>query len=303
MRFFEFALFDDYVDETVGAAGRDYELKVYDTMQKSGVPGLDTGNKPAAGFSRYGAGDIEATLNGKPFNIEVKLNSKAQMGSGSINYNRSSGEFVPTAGLQESADEGDLLLILATAKTKQSAIDTYLDALSKIEPVELHSTYANKGVPFVASKEALLNLKTQKLLAAINAKLTLTADHIARLYNKKGVFYIQVGGAGLFYLGNNPLNLDVPKFEGEANIEIRLKPAGDSTGSTSKAFTKKAGSEQLIQARTVGLICAARFLSTAKSPFNLDDADSIAKLLGASKKPEPAPQQSLPDTKEIPPQS
>ena len=297
MRFFEFSLFDDHVDETVGAGGQEYELNVFNTMKQSGAPGLDVGNKPAAGFSRYGAGDIEATLNNKPFNIEVKLNSKAQMGSGSINYNRSTGEFVPTAGLRESSDNGDLILILATATTKKAAIDAYLDVLAKIEPVELHSVYAAKGVPFVASKAALLNLKTQKLLAAINAKLKLSSDHIARLYNKKGVFYIQVGGAGLFYLGSNPLNLDIPKFEGEANIEIRLKPAGDSTGATSRAFTKKAGSEELIQARTVGLICAARFLSTTNSPYTLDDVNSINKLLNSKQKP---PQQKPPQQK--PPQ-
>lgn len=281
MRFFEFSLLDDHVDETVGSGGQEYELNVFNTMKQSNAPGLDVGKKPAAGFSRYGAGDIEATLDNQPFNIEVKLNSKAQMGSGSIVYNRASGDFTPTEGLQNSADGGDLILILATAKTKQKAIDAYLDALSKIEPVELHSSYASKGIPFIASKAALTDLKTQKLLAAINAKLLLSAEHIARLYNKKGVFYIQVGGAGLFYLGSNPLNLDVPKFEGEANIEIRLKPAGDSTGSTSKAFTKKAGSEELIQARAVGLICAARFLSTAKSPYTLDNIDSINKLVSS----------------------
>jgi hypothetical protein len=281
MRFFEFSLLDDHIDETVGSAGQEYELNVFNIMKQSEAPGLDVGKKPVSGFSRYGAGDIEATLDNKPFNIEIKLNSKAQMGSGSIIYDRSTGEFSPSAILQESADTGDLILILATAKTKKEAIDAYLDTLASIEPVELHLFYSKKGVPFVASKSALKNLKSQKLLSAINSKLTLSADHIARLYNKKGVFYIQVGGAGLFYLGNNPFNLDVPKFEGEANIEIRLKPAGDSTGAISKAFTKKAGSEELIQARTVGLICAARFLSTAKSPFTLDDVDSINKLLGS----------------------
>jgi hypothetical protein len=278
MKLFELG---DNIIETVGNAGYQYELNVYDIMKRSGAPGLDVGKKPAAGFSRYGAGDIEATLNNEPFNIEVKLNSKAQMGSGSITYDRSSGEFTPTAGLQESADAGDLILILATAKTKEAAINAYLDALSKIEPVELHSSYASKGVPFIAAKSALKDLRAQKLLAAINTKLKLSAEHIARLYNKKGVFYIQVGGAGLFYLGSNPLNLDVPKFEGEANIEIRLKPAGDTSGSVSKAFTKKVGSEELIQARSVGLICAARFLSTASSPFTLDNIDSINKLLGS----------------------
>lgn len=281
MRFREFNL----IDETVGEAGLQYELQVYNTMQQSQVPGLDLGTKPTAGFSRYGAGDIEARLNGKPFNVEVKLNSKAQMGSGSVVYDRAAGTFKPTAGLQDSSDQNDLALILSTIQAKKPEIDAYLDALATIEPVQVHSAAAAKGIPFIASKEALLSLKSQKLLASLNAKLKLTADHIARLYNKKGVFYIQVGGAGLFHLGSDPLQLGVPKFEGEANIEIRLKPAGDKTGSVSAAFTKKAGSTELIQARSVGLICAARFLSKASSSYSLDDVNSIKKLFSVNQKP------------------
>ena len=279
MRFFEFTPNNnELLDETVGSGGAEYEAQVHSILKSANVPGLDVG-EGGAGYSRHGAGDIEATLNNKPFNIEVKLNSRAQMGSGSLQYKPETGEFTPTAGLKNSADEADLALIIATAKTKTQALNNYLNELSKIPPAT-HVAYANNGIPFVASKAALLDLKERKLMAACNVKATLTADHIARLYNKKGVFYIQIGGAGLFHLGSDPLKLGVPKFTGEANIEIRLKSAGDSAGTTSASFSKKAGSNELIQARRVEYIAAARFIGAASSPYTLDDVASIHKLLG-----------------------
>ena len=51
---------------------------------RPGFFGLGSSDKPVetAGFSSQGAGDIEAVINNDPFNIEIKLNSKAQLGSG-----------------------------------------------------------------------------------------------------------------------------------------------------------------------------------------------------------------------------
>jgi len=284
MRFFEFnSPINKLLDETVGSGGAEYEAKVHSILKSANVPGLDVG-EGGAGYSRHGAGDIEATLNNKPFNIEVKLNSKAQMGSGSLQYKPETGEFTPTTGLQNSADAEDLALIISAAKTKTQALNNYLNELSKLPP-STHMAYANNGIPFVASKSALIDLKERKLMAACNVKVTVTADHIARLYNKKGVFYIQIGGAGLFHLGSDPLKLNVPKFIGEANIEIRLKAAGDTVGTTSASFSKKVGSEELIQARRVEYIAAARFIGSASSPYTLDDVESIQKLLGSSTPP------------------
>ena len=49
-----------YIAETVGAKGLAYELKVHTAMKTAKVPTLNAGDKPGAGFSNQGAGDIEA---------------------------------------------------------------------------------------------------------------------------------------------------------------------------------------------------------------------------------------------------
>ncbi|NBO27844.1 MAG: hypothetical protein EBX47_10985 [Synechococcaceae bacterium WB8_1B_057] len=293
MRFSEFCS----ITETVGEAGRQYELKVYAAIQRANVPGLNPGEKPAAGFSSHGSGDIEATLNNKSFFIEVKLNKDAQMGSGSIIYDRSNQSFYASEKLQASSDPGDLTLLIQATKSKKTALDAWLDSLAQIEPISLHKAAADKGIPLVCSYDAWNRLKKTKALASLNNKLTLTADFIARLYNGKNVFYIQIGGAGLFYLGSNPLNLPVPKFEGVADIEFRLGKAGDSTGSTSRAFSKKVGSDTLIQARAAGYRVSGRFKSQASSPYTLDNVDSIKKLLSSLSTEQPVEPQ--PDPKSI----
>ena len=97
----------------------------------------------------------------------------------------------------------------------------------------------------------------------------------------KNVYYIQIGGAGLFYMGKNPLNLPVPEFNGEIQVEVRIGYAGDSSGSTSKAFTNKAGSKNIIEARRAELRCIGRMLTRSKSPYSLDNMNDVKKLFGA----------------------
>jgi hypothetical protein len=52
------------IQESVGQAGLDYELKVHNAMKDAKIVGLNAGDKPnneTAGFSNQGAGDIEAS--------------------------------------------------------------------------------------------------------------------------------------------------------------------------------------------------------------------------------------------------
>ena len=59
--------FKNYFVETVGQKGLDYELKVHSAMKAANIEGLDSGDKPGAGFSNVGSGDIEATYKGTIF--------------------------------------------------------------------------------------------------------------------------------------------------------------------------------------------------------------------------------------------
>lgn len=268
--------FNRYINEvlsTEGAnvGGLDYELKVYTAVKNCGVPGLSPGDKPTAGFSNQGSGDIEATYKGKPFNIEIKASAVDQMGGSSVRYDRETEEFE----LVKEMDPEDAELLLSSAKKKKDDINAYIDAARKIKPVELHKKI--NGVPLRMTKGARELLKQKGLSAKLNTNIISDAKFIAKHYNKKGVYYIQIGGSGLFYLGSNPLNLPVPELEGTIQIEMRIGFAGgDST------FTDKEGTVHDV--RSAGIRLQGRLKTKGQSPYSLDDADSIKEMFKKVKK-------------------
>lgn len=254
--------------ESVNIGGLEYEQRVYETLLAANIEGLDLGEKPAAGFSSAGSGDLEATYMGKPFNIEIKASINDQMGGGSVKYVRETQELIPSKKLAAGTETDDLQQILLAVKEKTPAVDAYLDALSQIEPVEYHQR--NTGIPFVASVEARSQLKQSGHHKAINGKIRLSERYITNLYNAKNVYYIQVGGAGLFYMGKDILGLGVPKFSGEVNVEIRLGFAG------TKIFFKT--EPEPTSARRAELRCIGRMKTKSRSEFSLDDPEAVARL-------------------------
>lgn len=257
--------FKTYVTETIGQAGLDYELKVHKAMITANIDGLNAGDKPGAGFSNQGAGDIEASYNGKPFNVEIKASSKDQMGGGSFRYESSNKQFTPVTEM----DPEDLDLLLAACKEKAPDLDNYIKAARQLEPVEFHKTIS--GVPIKVAKDGRDILKKKGLLAKINKNVKTSAAFITRHYNKKGVYYINIGGAGLFYMGKNPLNLPVPALKAEIQIEMRLGFGGGKLSFPTDPPTP---------ARSAGLRVQGRLLTKGKSKYNLDNRKDVIELFG-----------------------
>lgn len=105
----------------------------------------------------------------------------------------------------------------------------------------------------------------------VNVKIKNTVDFIAKHYAKKGIFYIQIGGAGLFYLAGNPANLPIPQLSGDINIEIRSARSG--------AKMLKSG----IEVVGGGIRVQARLKTKGKSPYTADDVASLKAMLTAMK--------------------
>jgi len=260
--------FKSYLSEKViaGQKGLDYELKIYNAIKQSGLDFFKPGSKPAAGFSNVGAGDIEGRLNGKPFNIEVKLSADDQMGGGSFIYDMKSKKFTAA----KKMDPADEELLLAAVEPKKQALDAYIMAAQKLEPVQYHRSIS--GIPIKVSKKGRDELKAKGLLKDINTKVITDAAFIEKHYNKKGVYYIQIGGAGLFYLGRNPFNLPIPRLKGEIQVEIRLAYGGG-----------KLKFPDGTEARSAGLRFQGRLRTKGKSPHTIDTVEGINKLFTKGK--------------------
>ena len=249
-----------------GQRGLDYELKIYNAIIKSGLTFFNPGDKPAAGFSNVGAGDIEGKLNGKPFNIEVKLSPDDQMGGGSFNYDMKTKKFTAA----KKMDPADEELLLSAVQQKTKALDAYIMAARELDPIKYHKDI--DGIPIKVSKKGRDILKEKGLLKDINTKVITDAKFIEKHYNKKGVYYIQIGGAGLFYLGKNPFKLPIPRLSGEIQVEIRLAYSG-----TKGSFPD--GTET----RTAGLRFQGRLRTKGRSPHTIDTVEGINKLFLSNK--------------------
>ena len=252
-----------YLEETVGQRGLKYELKVFNTVKSANIEGLNVGDKPTAGFSNQGAGDLEASYNGKPFNIEIKLSTKEQMGGGSFRYDYVTKQFTPAKHMEPE----DLDLLLSACREKSISLDRYIEAARILEPVEYHKNIS--GVPIKVSKDARNELKSRGFLRDINKNIKTGINFITNHYNRKGVYYIQIGGSGLFYMGMNPINLPIPELKAEIQIEMRLGFGGGKLSFPTDPPTP---------ARSAGLRVQGRLLTRGKSPYTLDNVEDVKKL-------------------------
>lgn len=263
--------FKSFITESVGAKGLAYEKKVFDAMKSAGVTGLDVGSKPGAGYSNQGAGDIEALYNGKEFNIEIKLDKNAQMGGTSIRIDTLNKTH--TLVKPEAVDDDAIPFFIEAAKKQDKALKDWVNFIRKQEPVAFHKK-TPYTIPFGSvTKDAWSAAQKAGYLTKMNAIQSFdSARTIAKAYNRKNVYYIQIGKAGLFYLGSNPLKLDVPEYKGSVNIEFRLGPSG------SKARKIEGEDYRVVGA---GYRCQGRLKTNIKSKYSLDNPEDVKKLFGA----------------------
>lgn len=147
------------------------------------------------------------------------------------------------------------------------ALREFVDFIKTQAPIDLHNKVS--GFPMSVGKDAWELAVKKGLLVPLNRKVKLDTTFIANHYKKKDCFYIQIGGAGLFYLSGNPLNLPIPKLTGEIDIEVRAARSGSKPNATYKMHTV-GGS---IRAQ-------ARLKTRSRSPYSLDNPDHVLILFG-----------------------
>jgi hypothetical protein len=248
-----------------GTGGLEYETSVVDAVKQT-IPHFQDRvkftnlNYATAGYSSVGI-DLELQVNGAPFNIEIKQNKDAQMGGTSIRYNPATdlAEIVNSDTIDDEAQP----YFLNAIQSKKDAILAFLDYMRKQEPHELHSKIPERFPISGVTKEAWTNAVKDGYLNPLNETVKFNdTSIITKAYNLKQVYYIQVGGAGLFYLNENPYDLPVPKFEGQIQIEFRL----GRSGSKSRKF-----GDTTVETVGAGYRCQGRLKTHIKSSLSLDN--------------------------------
>jgi hypothetical protein len=270
MRFFEF---NTFIDEKAALGGLEYEKTVSSVLQQilpqfkdqAKFVSLDCGT---AGFCAFGV-DLELDVAGKDFNVEIKQSKKAQMGGTSVRYNPNT----DTAEIvnADSIDDESKPYFVSAAKSKKDEIIAWIDTIRAQEPAELHANLPYKFPVAGVTKDAWQAAVSSGALKALNDRVRFTNTNlIATAYNKKNVYYIQIGGAGLFFLNKNPYNLPIPKFEGEIDIEFRLGPSG------SKLRTVQGKNYKVVGA---SYRCQGRLKTSITSPMSLDNPEQAIAII------------------------
>ena len=153
-----------------------------------------------------------------------------------------------------AVDENTTELIIEALKPKQEDIESFLNFLNQ------------DGFPVNCSKAQWTEAKECGLLKPLNVKIRKDVSFIADIYKSKNIYYIQIGSAGLFYLSENPAKLAIPKLEGEIDIELRAGRSGSKNGMVGGSLRAQ-----------------GRLKFKGKSPYTLDDPESIKKLIKETK--------------------
>lgn len=230
---------------SINEEGFAYENVVIDALKFAGIAGNIL---EGAGASPTGA-DADFVVDGETYLLEVKKDAVAQMGGTSVRY--IDGEFEVVS---DTVDPGTSGLIVAALAQKRGAIEDLLAAIG------------GEKFPTTCDKYTWTVAKNKGLLKPINTKIKETTDFIVEHYKKKGIDYIQIGGAGLFYLDKNPAKLPIPKLEGE--IDIELRPARSGSVLNGAGVRRVSGS----------LRAQGRLKFTGHSPITLDSPASIHKI-------------------------
>lgn len=259
--------------EKAGMGGAVYEHKISQLIQ-SVIEDFSLSkvkiNRRGSAFSNVGA-DVRVEADGIPFNVEVKMNKNAQMGSTSVRMDATTGkvEIVDTS----SVDSAVLPVITKAAQSRLPALQAYIKYIKKCDPVELHSLLQYRVPTGKIAVTAWDKAAREGLLSDLNVRLRDNdVSTIIKHYNSKDCYYIQLGGLGLYYLGTDIQGIGVPEFKGICTIECRLGPSG------SRSIAYK-GAPIPIRTATYRITPKLQSSDLAPSNLNLESPQDVKKIL------------------------
>jgi hypothetical protein len=235
-----------------------YEQHVTNTLQNFTSPLVHMSNNTLPSFSAHG-NDIDLFIRGKPCAIEVKKDFYSQMGGTSIKYDKKT-QSVQLSKQIPSVDEN---ILLSEFYNIQPRVDQFLNFVSK------DAFFKDYKFPLRITLDTWNNAKKNGYLKFLNVKVERPIDFIHKIYENKGIYYIQIGGSGLFYLADNPFNLPIPQLTGKISVELRLGRSGKTSVGVKGQHVNVVGASYRVQ---------GRLKNKQQSPYTLDDPMSFQRL-------------------------
>lgn len=196
-----------------GERGFQYENSVYSTLLENNL--TNSRYKPSGSGSGV---DSAFKIKNKFYNLEIKLDLKADFGQGTLRYNWDDKKWESYADSQTMKELLDYFNVSDFANEKWTKIPNKVGvndtgkSRPKIKTLSQREINEDKkNFP-----DYFLDLKGR--------------NPIAEYYNNKNIYYIQIGyNNGFYYMGQDIANLGVPEFKPRGQkIRIRRKGSGGS---------------------------------------------------------------------------
>lgn len=224
--------------------GFQYEKSLFNLLRKNNFISKSFHEHDIAGSDNKSP-DLIININGQDLNTEVKLNYKAQGGGTSVRYQDNIFSLVKEVS---GVNEKDIINLL---NSKKNEIDNMLEFHKK------------SSVPFVTTKDLWVQSVEKGLLSKINCYIDCESSFIENHYFNKQIYYIHIGGKGLYYMNEDIGNLNVPRFKGKTRLEIRLTRNGSKLNAKGERVCSST------------LRIQSRILNIEKSPYSLENIDSL----------------------------
>lgn len=184
--------------------GNKYEREIYNILKYTYINGekFNTQIESELGGSSS-KNDIICNYNGyKNIGIEIKKSNTPDWMQCSITYNTTTNKWVSTP----------------RKKIPNNCKNIYDELISN------HSIFNNNIPPFI--KEHITYDEWLKHKASDKWNdwyIDIPNDTIKKLYKEKGCYYIQISDYGLYHLGDDICNFNVPEFIIDQHIRVRIK--------------------------------------------------------------------------------
>ena len=263
------ALYEKGIFEGQRIGGIIYEELLLDNIARLG--GVTKILKSGAAYDSTAA-DLQLLINDVKVLIEAKLDVNALFGQTGIQVTFKNNEteinFVKKGKIIEQDKLPNYNLFKSMVTQSLPLLKNIIDDINTIEGTNFNSFPLGTHIAQTTWTTVQAS-ENYKLLTKINKKMSslLVSEH----YNSKGMYYIQIGGKGLYHLGQDIYGLGTTAFDVEFVSPLGFKQSG-------AAFIKEGfeGKRVRIQFKSEAKIADPKKLKD--TPLNLEDKATIEKM-------------------------
>lgn len=209
-----------------------YEEFIVKTIKSAArkIPGLKVISNRGAGYnSQIPDINLQIEKDGQKSKVAIEVKKDRNVRFGQVTLGLEDGEIIIRKGgkaIDPTSIPGGKNLIAKAGEGKEF-LNNILNLINKEES----ANFKNFPLGTSISKETYQKVTdSSDYKNFVNLTEELNQQRVAAHYNAKGVYYIQIGGKGLYYMGKDNLNLGVPELSTAFNGSMRFKKGTTKNG-------------------------------------------------------------------------